>query len=161
VLHYKLDASGGGFANSNLLTGNVNEVSTWVLNQATATNNDGGIRVQITSDTGDRRIYRAVTNVWTPANSTFTVSFEAKAATNNITLNVSRSNIATDMINFSLTTEWKHYSGQIVNTAAVDGGTLSIRCVTNGAIFWVKNVKLERGEIETRFLPSTESSAII
>lgn len=145
VCHYRLN----DIVMPNILTGNVNDPSTWTLNQATATNDGGAMKVQITSDTGDRRLYRVVSNVWTPLRSTFTVSFDAKSEVNGTTVDVSRSNIVSDMISFPLSTEWKHYSGQIVNTAAVTDGTLSIRCLANGAIFWIKNVKLERNFIES------------
>ena len=162
VLHYKLDASGGSFANPNLLIGNVNDVNLWTANQCTKTQDGNAIKAVINSTTGDRRIYLGTTNVWTPVNSTFTVSFDAKAATNNLSIRASRSNITgTDSVSFTLTTEWKHYSGIIINSAEATGGTLSIQCTVNGGTFWVRNVKLERGNIETRFLLSTENANII
>jgi len=65
------------------------------------------------------------------------------------------------MVSFPLTTTWHHYSGQIINSAAASGGTLSVRCLTNGGIFWIKNIKLERGPAESRFISSDESDDTI
>ena len=147
VCHYKLD----DIVNPNLLTDNVNTIGVWTQDGCTATLDNGAIKVVVTSDSGNRRIYRSVSNVWTPANSTYTVSFDARASTNGLVIDASRSNITTDMVSFSLDTTWKHYEGQIINTAVADGGTLSIRCTTNGGTFWIKNVKLERGTVDTGF----------
>lgn len=158
VLHYKLDY----LMQQNLLTGNVNDPSTWTKNESTCVTNDNALYVTITSDSGNRRIYRSVSNVWTPVNSTFTVSFEAKANTEGLVIDISRSNnTGTNMFSVPLTTTWKHYSGQIINTAATTSGTLSIRCVTYSASFWIKNIKLERGPIESYFDINNQVEKII
>ena len=158
ILHYKLDY----LMQQNLLTGDVNDPSTWTKNEATCVTNDNALYVTITSDSGSRRIYRNVSNVWTPVSSTFTVSFDAKTNTEGLIIDISRSNnTGTNMFSVPLTTTWKHYSGQIINTADTTSGTLSIRCITNGASFWIKNVKLERGPTESRFDPNNQVEAII
>lgn len=159
VLHYKLDASGGEFANPNLLTGNVNEISAWTADGVTLTKDNNALKV-VDNNSGSRRIYNSVSNVWTTSGDKFTVSFDAYAATNGQIIRLSRS-IADYAPNITLTTAWQHYSTQITNTASVTNGTLSIQSATSSGTFWIRNVKLEKGIIETRFLLPGETASRI
>lgn len=146
MAHYKLD----DIMLPNLLNGNVNIVSSYTQDGITL--EQEGDALKCTRTGGYNRFYRGVSNVWTPVNSTFTVSFDAKAQTDGLQIYTSRSNLdGTNNCNYTLTTEWAHYSGQIINTESVTGGTLSIGSTTSGAVFWIRNIKLERGDVETPF----------
>jgi len=159
VLHYKLDASGGSFANPNLLTGNINETNVWTADGVTLTKDDNALKI-VDNNSSYRRIYNNVSNVWTTSGDIFTVSFDARAATNGQIIQLSRS-VADYAPNITLTTTWQHYSAQITNTTSVTGGTLSIQSATSSGTFWIKNIKLEKGTIETRFLFPGETASQI
>lgn len=145
VLHYKLDT----LTNPNLLPLNSNLTSSWVADGLTMTQD--GTAIKLVYGSGNRRIYQNTPNTWTTSGDKFTVSFEAKASANNVSIDLSRSN-TTDKVLFTLSSEWQHYSGTFTNTASVTNGTLSIRGNTSGSTFWIKNIKLEKGEIETRYI---------
>lgn len=107
--------------------------------------------LKITTSTANKRIYRSVTNIWTQG-QVYTVSFLAKAETNGTVVNMSRS-IADFTPNFTLTTDWKWYSGKITSTATADAGTLSFKIVSSSGTVYLTNVKLEKGEIATPYTP--------
>ena len=146
VLHYKLD----NITQPNLLSGNPNLINAWVQDGITLTQeNDNSLKCVVTANT--KRIYNNVSNVWTTVGNTYTVSFLAKAQTNGIEIRASRS-IADYAPTFTLITDWKYYSAQITITATSTGGTLSIQGINNGDIFWLRDIKLENGNIATHYL---------
>lgn len=145
ILHYKLDT----FTNPNLLPLNSNIASNWVADGLTITQD--GTAIKLVYSGGNKRIYQNTPNTWTTSGDKFTVSFEAKASANNVSIDLSRSN-TTDKVLFTLSNEWRHYSGTFTNTTSVTNGTLSLRGNTSGSTFWIKNIKLEKGEVETRYI---------
>ena len=147
VLHYKLD----DVVNANIIT-NPNIVGSYVQDGITLTQEAGQLKCVTSSSSSNQRFYQGVSNVWTPLNSTFTVSFDAKGETDGISIDLNRSNYTgQDRALFTLSRDWKHYAGTIINSQNTAGGTLSIRCNTLGATFWIKNIKLERGAVETAY----------
>ena len=155
VLHYKLDH----FAQPNLLTGNINLIAQWTADGVTRTQDGSSIKV-VNNNSGNHRIYNGVSNVWTTSGQKFTVSFDAKATANGHIIQASRSlgDLAPET---TLTTEWKHYTVQLTNTASVTDGTLSIQSKTSSGTFWIRNVKLEKGTVESRFvLPGENDTSI-
>ena len=110
--------------------------------------------VKISNTVANCRVYRSTSNVWTTNGQTYTVSFYAKASTAGAICNMSRS-IADFTSNFTLTTEWQKYVGQITITATSTGGTLSFRVVTAGVDVHLAQVKLELGNIVTPYNSST------
>ena len=146
VLHYKLD----NIIQPNLLSGNPNLINAWVQDGITLTQeNDNSLKCVVAAN--NKRIYNNVSNVWTTVGNTYTVSFLAKAQANGIEVRASRS-IADYAPTFTLTTDWKYYSAQITITATSTGGTLSIQGINNGDIFWLRDIKLENGDIATHYL---------
>ena len=147
VLHYKLD----NITQPNLLSNNPNLVNAWVQDGITLTQeNDNSLKCVVTNNS-NKRIYNNVSNVWTTIGNTYTVSFLAKAQTNGTEVRASRS-IADYAPTFTLTTNWKYYSAQITITATSTSGTLSIQGINNGDVFWLRNIKLENGNIATHYL---------
>ena len=155
VLHYKLDH----IVQPNLLTGNINNIDMWTADGVTKTQDGNSIKV-VDNGSSARRIYNIVSNVWTTSGAKFTISFDAKASSNGQIIRVSRS-IADYAPNITVTTDWKHYSVQLTNTASVTDGTLSIQSATTNGTFWIRNIKLERGDVETRFIMPGETDTSI
>lgn len=155
VLHYKLD-----LPQPNLLSGNPNTIASWTQDGITLTQETDGSLKCVTSNSSLKRIYNSTSNVWTTVGNKYTVSFMAKAASNGIQIQASRS--AMDYApNITLTTDWKYYKAQIIITATSTAGTLSIQGINNGDIFWLRNVKLENGTIATPYvLPGGITGAI-
>lgn len=88
------------------------------------------------------RAYLPTSNVW-KAGQRYLYSMDAKASTNNVSMNVSRS-----MINYgpnhALTTEWQHFYGFIECTETAEGGTVSLVGLNANVTYYVKNLKLEK-----------------
>ena len=156
AMHYKLD----NFVNSNVLTNNVNVLTSWVAEGMTREYDDNALKIT-DEGTGNRRIYNGVQeNTYNTAGETFTVSFDARAAADGTVINCSRSIVATDSVDVTLSTDWQHYSKQFTVSATATGGTLSIQSKTTNAVFWIRNVKLEHGACETQFIQPGEASTI-
>lgn len=98
-----------------------------------------------------KRIYWNVEKVW-GANTTYTVSFIAKASVAGQKIQPSRS-LADYGEDISLSTVYKQYATQIVSTATVDGGTLSFSFSNASGDIAITNVKLEKGTKATEWTP--------
>lgn len=98
-----------------------------------------------------KRIYWNVEKVW-GANTTYTVSFIAKASVAGQKIQPSRS-LADYGEDISLSTVYKQYTTQIVSTATVDGGTLSFSFSNASGDIAITNVKLEKGTKATEWTP--------
>ena len=98
-----------------------------------------------------KRIYWNVEKVWV-ANTTYTVSFIAKASVAGQKIRPSRS-LADYGEDISLSTVYKQYTTQIVSTATVDGGTLSFSFSNASGDIAITNVKLEKGTKATEWTP--------
>lgn len=98
-----------------------------------------------------KRIYWNVEKVWV-ANTTYTVSFIAKASVAGQKIRPSRS-LADYGEDISLSTVYKQYTTQIVSTATVDGGTLSFSFSNASGDIAITNVKLEKGMKATEWTP--------
>ena len=98
-----------------------------------------------------KRIYWNVEKVWV-ANTTYTVSFIAKASVAGQKIQPSRS-LADYGEDISLSTVYKQYTTQIVSTATVDGGTLSFSFSNASGDIAITNVKLEKGTKATEWTP--------
>lgn len=98
-----------------------------------------------------KRIYWNVEKVWV-ANTTYTVSFIAKASVAGQKIQPSRS-LADYGEDISLSTDYKQYTTQIVSTATVDGGTLSFSFSNASGDIAITNVKLEKGTKATEWTP--------
>jgi len=98
-----------------------------------------------------KRIYWNVEKVWV-ANTTYTVSFIAKASVAGQKIQPSRS-LADYGEDISLSTAYKQYTTQIVSTATVDGGTLSFSFSNASGDIAITNVKLEKGTKATEWTP--------
>lgn len=105
------------------------------------------------SSVASKRIYKTVSNVWTTSGGKYTVSFLAKASFNGATCDMSRS-LADFTPTFTLTTDWKRYSGVITLSGTATGGTLSFRTLTN-VDYYITQIKLESGEIVTPWTPNS------
>lgn len=152
MIHYPLDFGGRGQDNlydfQSVASKWTNDGMSSVTNY---TDSEHGNVLKLVNATANTRIYRSVSNVWT-ANQVYTVSFLARATTNGIVCNMSRS-VANFSPNFTLTTEWKRYSGTITSTETASGGTLSFRIVTATAEVYITNIKLEKGTVCTPYIP--------
>lgn len=98
-----------------------------------------------------KRIYWNVEKVWV-ANTTYTVSFIAKASVAGQKIQPSRS-LADYGEDISLSTVYKQYTTQIVSTATVDCGTLSFSFSNASGDIAIANVKLEKGTKATEWTP--------
>lgn len=98
-----------------------------------------------------KRIYWNVEKVWV-ANTTYTVSFIAKASVAGQKIRPSRSCIDYGE-GISLSTVYKQYTTQILSTATVDGGTLSFSFSNATGDITITNVKLEKGTKATEWTP--------
>lgn len=104
--------------------------------------------LQMTTTSANQRIYRNVTGTIWEADTTYTVSFLARATTP-IQCNMSRS-IANFSPTFNLTTEWRRYTGVINSTVTVSGGTLSFRVLTAGTVY-ITGITLEKGDTTSSY----------
>lgn len=155
VAHYKLSTN-----NTNLFDFE-SVASKWVAEGTTCSNytdNEFGNVLKVVSDgTSNKRIYRAVSNVWV-SGQTYTVSFLAKAdstATCTMSRSIASGNFTST---FTLTTTWKRYIGQITSTASSDTGTLSFQINTANVNIYLTQVKLELGSIATPYTPGSGDS---
>lgn len=98
-----------------------------------------------------KRIYWNVEKVWV-ANTTYTVSFIAKASVAGQKIRPSRSCVDYGE-GISLSTVYKQYTTQILSTATVDGGTLSFSFSNATGDITITNVKLEKGTKATEWTP--------
>lgn len=98
-----------------------------------------------------KRIYWNVEKVWV-ANTTYTVSFIAKASVAGQKIRPSRSCVDYGEY-ISLSTVYKQYTTQILSTATVDGGTLSFSFSNASGDIVITNVKLEKGTKATEWTP--------
>lgn len=156
VLHYPM--TGGGRGQSNLYDFE-SVASKWTNEGETSltnyTDSSYGNVLKISS-VASKRIYRAVSNVWTTSGGKYTVSFLAKASTNGATCDMSRS-LGDFSPTFTLTTNWRKYSGTITLTTTSSGGTLSFRTLSS-ADYYITQIKLESGEKATAYLPGVNDS---
>ena len=157
MVHYPLTRGGRGQANlydfETVATKWTNEGMTSLTTYSDATY---GNVLKFTNTSANVRIYRSVSNVWTTATK-YTVSFMARAATAGTIINMSRS-IADFTPNFTLTTDWKYYSGSLTVTSTSTGGTLSVRTVSGTGEVYLANVKVENGSVATAYLPGVGDS---
>lgn len=100
------------------------------------------------------RFYNAVSNVW-ERDVKYTISFYAKASISGCTLTPSRS-LADNGDVIQLTTEWKRYSTIIHSLATVSDGTVSFKGNNTDAVYYISNVKLEKGNRATDWTPAPE-----
>lgn len=100
------------------------------------------------------RFYNAVSNVW-ERDVKYTLSFYAKASISGCTLTPSRS-LADNGDVIQLTTEWKRYSTIIHSWATVSDGTVSFKGNNTDAVYYISNVKLEKGNRATDWTPAPE-----
>ena len=160
VCHYPLNNNGGGQPN---LYDFESVASKWL---GDLTRNDytdlvyGNVVKCSTgsSISGDHRIYRNVSNVWT-ADQKYIVSFLAKAS-KTATVKVSRS-LGNYAPTFTVSTEWKRYSGVITCSTTATGGTLSIQLETTNTDLYITQIKLELGDKATAYQPGVGDSHYI
>lgn len=154
VCHYKLD--NGSFGGQDNIYDFQSIASKWTADGATRedyTDPVYGNVLKVKSSSGSKRIYRGLSNIWTEGQK-YAVSFLAKADSSCI-CDMSRS--AIDFTSqFTLTTEWKRYSGIITSTATAAGGTLTFRAVTTGVNVYITQIKLEYGEVATAYRPNKQ-----
>lgn len=150
VAHYPLNDFIG---NPNLIQNGYGNTkgTTWIAEGCTLTVEDDCFKIVSTST--DKRIYDNVSNVWN-SGEVYVVSFLARSDTDGAVINASRS-IANFSPNFTLSTEWKQYSGTIASTETAATGTLSIRLVTASTVY-LKLVKLEKGSVVTPWIPNVQ-----
>lgn len=98
-----------------------------------------------------KRVYWNLEKVWV-ANTTYTVSFMAKASVAGQKIRPSRSLVDYGE-DISLSTAYKRYTTQIVSTATIDGGTLSFSFSNASGDVTITNVKLEKGTKATEWTP--------
>lgn len=164
MCHLKLDNNGSGLPNLGdfeAIAGNwyIDSASTPYISKADYYDSTFGDTIKITvgnSDTANKRIYKHVYDVWFK-DQTYTVSFWAKAETNGVVCNMSRSTSTGNYTeNFTLTTEWKKYVGTITSTATTSTGTLAFKIITNDCIVYITQIKLENGDKATAYQPGVE-----
>lgn len=151
ILHYPLS---NGYGNENLIEeGNL--ASSWGEEGCTRENvvdSSKGNCLKVIGKNGNKRIYRAVKNVWTINNQKYQVSFWAKTDTENCQINFSRS--MTDYTkDFTLTSNWNYYIGTITTTGIGDSGTLSLTVKTTNGIIYIKDIKLQKGTDQMIYSP--------
>lgn len=153
ILHYPL---GNGYGNENLIEeGNL--ASSWVEEGCTRENvvdSSKGNCLKVIGKNGNKRIYRAVKNVWTTNNQKYQVSFWAKTDTENCQINFSRS--MTDYTkDFTLTSNWNYYIGIITTTGINSSGTLSLTVKTTDGVVYIKDIKLQEGTAQMIYSPNS------
>lgn len=154
ILHYSFDRE---FINDNLIVES-NKLSSWIIEGCTkAEYKDAelGDCLKITSTGGNCRIYRTVSNLWINKDETFTVSFWARSEEDNTLINASRSMIDYSE-DFNIIKEWRKYVGYITTTGTSSTGTLSIRFKAVNKTIYIKDIKLERGKVNTNWCPNKE-----
>ena len=124
VLHYRLAGPG----QENLLNGNTHLASAWTQDGLTVSNYSDSqySGIKLVSNSANGRVYNSVANVWLTNRAEYSVSFMAKSDTAGTSIDMSRS-IADFSQSFTLTTNWKYYTGTIKITNTSNGCTLSIR----------------------------------
>ena len=155
ICHYPLDGMG---ANKNLFDFQ-SIASKWVQDGANAVDYEDDIYgnvLKVIATSNSKRIYRSVSNVWNQ-DQIYTVSFLAKAD-EEVSCNMSRS-IANYSPNFTLSTEWKRYYGQITSTVTTSGGTLSFTILSTDIPVYITQVKLELGDKVTPYVPGEGDSS--
>lgn len=154
VCHYKLDNNGAG--NPSIF--DFSNTAKWYADGTTLSmykDPSYGSVLDVIAESGQTRIYRNVTNIW-ELNQVYTVSFLARASsTAKCTMSRSLVNFTSE---FTLTTEWKRYTGTITSSATVAGGTLSFQITTLNVDVYITQIKLEYGDIATPYCPSVDSS---
>ena len=158
VLHYPLNRQGWGQEN----LGNFASIkSNWTMDGLTGSDYSdstyGNVIKLVTSSTNQRMYNYVPTTMW-QSGKVYTVSFLAKADTNTRTCDMSRS-IADFSPSFTLSTNWKRYSGKITSTSTPNGGTLSFRIHQSGATVYITRIKVEEGEIVTPYCPGSGDAA--
>ena len=158
VVHYPLNNNTGGQSN---LFDFESIASKWVASGTTMLNYTDSIYGNVlkvstgSSLSGETRIYRSVSNIWT-SGQVYTVSFMAKAS-KTTTVKASRS-LADYASDFTVGTEWKRYSGKISCTATATAGTLSIQNYTTSSDLYITQIKLELGDKVTAYQPGVGDS---
>ena len=152
VAHYSLSTNNTNLFNTESIASN------WVADGVTLTNRDDSIYgnvLKITSKSGNKRIYRNVSNIWN-SGQTYTVSFMARSEAA-ITCTMSRS-----LIDFSdpitLSTVWQRHVCQITSTSTVSGGTLSFQLNVANITVYITQIKLELGSKATPYTPGVGDS---
>ena len=165
MCHLKLDNNGNGLPN----LGDFETVArNWSIDTTTTvitakedyydSTFGNTVKVTVGSGSGNRRIYKTTSNVWVQ-DQIYTVSFWAKAETNGVICNMSRSTAGGNFTeDFTLTTEWKKYVGIITSTGTTSTGTLSFKIVTDNCIVYLAQVKLELGDKATAYQPGQGDS---
>ena len=152
ILHYPL---GNGYGNENLIEeGNL--ASSWVEEGCTRENvidSSKGNCLKVIGKNGNKRIYRAVENVWMTNNQKYQISFWAKTDTEKCQINFSRS--MTDYTkDFTLTSSWNYYTGTITTTGISSSGTLSLTVKTTNGVIYIKDIKLQKGTAQMIYSPN-------
>lgn len=152
MLHYPL---GNGYGNENLIEeGNL--ASSWVEEGCTRENvidSSKGNCLKVIGKNGNKRIYKAVENVWMTNNQKYQISFWAKTDTEKCQINFSRS--MTDYTkDFTLTSSWNYYTGTITTTGISSSGTLSLTVKTTNGVIYIKDIKLQKGTAQMIYSPN-------
>lgn len=154
ILHYPLSQGSTNIYDFESTT------SKWVADKVTLANyidtNYGNV-LKVTAGSslsGNHRICRSIPQ-WTSGQH-YTVSFLAKAS-KTATCTMSRS-VADFTSSFTLTTEWKRYTGSIISTETATTGTLSFQVNTKKCDVYLTQVKLEYGDIATPYTPGPGDS---
>ena len=154
ILHYPLNRQGWGQENLDNFSSIANNWTMESLNGSDYSDSSYGNVIKLVTNAANQRMYHNVISTLWQNGQVYTVSFLAKADQNGRTCDMSRS-IADFSPTFTLTTNWKRYSGQITSTATPGGGTLSFRIIQSGATIYITQIKLEKGEIATPYCPGS------
>lgn len=157
ILHYPLNRQGWGQENLDNFS---SVVSNWTMESLSGSNysdSSYGNVIKLVTNAANQRMYHNVISTLWQSGQVYTVSFLAKADQNGRTCDMSRS-IADFSPTFTLTTQWKRYSGKITSTATPGGGTLSFRINQSGATVYITQIKLEKGTIATPYCPSSSEA---
>jgi hypothetical protein len=157
VLHYPLNNRGFGQENLDNFS---SVTSNWTMESLSGSNysdSSYGNVIKLVTNAANQRMYHNVISTLWQSGQVYTVSFLAKADQNGRTCDMSRS-IADFSPTFTLTTQWKRYSGKITSTATPSGGTLSFRVNQSGATVYITQIKLEKGTIATPYCPSSSEA---
>ena len=151
VCHYTLSGIGGeNLSNFSSYANN------WSMEELTGTNYTDDVYgnvIKLSTSAASKRMYHSVSNVWTSGQK-YAVSFLAKAESSGVTCDMSRS-LANVSETFSLSEDWKRYTGTITCTETVSGGTLSFRIYQANAVVYITQIKLEYGTIATPYIPNS------